>query len=146
MITRGQRAAEAANFATLRLERPARLRGPGGSGCSTHTAGADTLFRGRPGRPINSWTWTTLSNQTWKVSLAVTYQTGPGKTKNRHPVTRSHAFRNPPGIRLVEMVIALVLLAIVDSPLRVFLTNIRAFQVPDPAGGPCSRTCAGPPP
>jgi prepilin-type N-terminal cleavage/methylation domain-containing protein len=81
MITRGQRAAEAANFATLRLERLRASGGPGGAGCSTHTSGADTLFRGTAVTAINSWTWTTLSNQTWKIALAVTYQTGPGTTR-----------------------------------------------------------------
>jgi prepilin-type N-terminal cleavage/methylation domain-containing protein len=87
MIARGQRAAEAASFAAHRLERLRSSGGPGGSGCSTHTAGADTLYRGTVPTAVASWTWSSLSNQTWKVSLAVTYQTGPGTTRTDSLVT-----------------------------------------------------------
>ena len=87
MIRRGQSAAEASNFAAHRLERLRSSGGPGGSGCSTHTAGSDTLYRGAKWTAINSWTWISLSNQTWKVTLTVTYVTSPGKTRSETLVT-----------------------------------------------------------
>jgi len=87
MIGRGQRAAEAATFATHRLERLRSSGGPGGSGCSTHAGGADTLYRGTVATAIASWTWTGLPNQTWQVSLSVTYMTAPGHTRTETMVT-----------------------------------------------------------
>ena len=87
MIGRGERAAEATTFATHRLERLRSSGGPGGSGCSTHASGADTLYRGAVATAIASWTWTSLPNQTWKVSLSVTYTTAPGNTRTETLVT-----------------------------------------------------------
>jgi prepilin-type N-terminal cleavage/methylation domain-containing protein len=87
MIGRGQRAGAAANFAAQRLERLRTSGGPGGSGCATHTAGADTLWRGSNWTAINSWTWTGLSSQTWRVTLSVTYRTSPGQTSTQTLVT-----------------------------------------------------------
>jgi prepilin-type N-terminal cleavage/methylation domain-containing protein len=87
MIRQGQRAAEASNFAAHRLERLRTSGGPGGSGCSTHTNGADTLYRGAAWTAINTWTWTSLSNQTWQVSLSVRYMTSPGRTRTETLVT-----------------------------------------------------------
>jgi prepilin-type N-terminal cleavage/methylation domain-containing protein len=87
MIARGQRSAEAANFAAQRLERLRASGGPGGLGCSTHTSGADTLYVGGSWEAINTWTWTSLSNRTWLVSLSVTYKTDRGKTRTEAFVT-----------------------------------------------------------
>jgi hypothetical protein len=87
MIARGQRSAVAANFAAQRLERLRSSGTPNSVGCLTHTNGADTLYRGGSWAAINSWTWTSLGNSGWKVSLAVTYKTSLGKTRTDNLVT-----------------------------------------------------------
>jgi Tfp pilus assembly protein PilV len=81
MISRGQRSALAANFAAQRLERLGATGAPNSIGCLTHTSGADTLFRGGTWAAINTWSWTNLGNDGWRVSLTVTYKTGPGTAR-----------------------------------------------------------------
>ncbi len=81
MVSRGQRSAIAANFAAQRLERLGAGGAPNSVGCLTHTSGVDTLFRGGAWTAINSWSWTDLGNDGWKVSLTVTYKTGPGTAR-----------------------------------------------------------------
>jgi type IV pilus modification protein PilV len=75
MVGRGQRSANAANFAMQRIE---RLRA---NACAARSAGSDTLYRSGNWVAINSWTWTSLSNSGWKIALALTYKTAPGKTR-----------------------------------------------------------------
>jgi type IV pilus assembly protein PilV len=87
MIARGQRSAVAANFAAQRLERLRASGGPNSLGCTTHTNGADTLYRGGSWAAINNWTWTNAGNSGWQVSLAVTYKTSPGKTRTDNLAT-----------------------------------------------------------
>jgi prepilin-type N-terminal cleavage/methylation domain-containing protein len=87
MIARGQRSAVAMNFATQRLERLRASGTPASVGCLTHTNGADTLFRGGRWVAINTWTWTDLGNDGWKIALAVTYRTARGATRTDNLVT-----------------------------------------------------------
>jgi prepilin-type N-terminal cleavage/methylation domain-containing protein len=80
-IARGQRSAVATNFAVQRLERLAGTGAPNSFGCVTHTSGVDTLFRSGTWVAIDSWSWTDLGSNRWKVSLTVTYKTAPGSTR-----------------------------------------------------------------
>jgi prepilin-type N-terminal cleavage/methylation domain-containing protein len=81
MVAQGQRSAVASTFAAQRLEQLGANGAPNSVGCVTHTNGVDTLFRGGSWAAINSWSWTNLGNEGWKVSLTVTYKTAAGKTR-----------------------------------------------------------------
>lgn len=73
MIARGQRSANAANFAGNRLE---LLRV---TGCKTQTAGKDTLFtQSRTPAAINSWVFTDATNRHWTIVDTLRYQTSKG--------------------------------------------------------------------
>jgi prepilin-type N-terminal cleavage/methylation domain-containing protein len=73
MIARGQRSANAANFASKRLE---LLRV---TGCTAQTAGKDTLYT-QSGTAIatNSWVFTNSANSHWAVVDTLRYQTSKG--------------------------------------------------------------------
>lgn len=75
MIAAGQRSAVAATFASQRLE---RLRA---SGCTSQTAGADTLKRGTTWVAINNWSFTNPGNSTWRVLLTSQYKTIKNQTR-----------------------------------------------------------------
>lgn len=75
MISRGQRSAMAAIFATQRLE---QLRA---NACNTRVAGSDTLYRGGSWAAINAWTFADAGNSTWRISLTSTYKSQVAKTR-----------------------------------------------------------------
>ena len=75
MIARGQRTAVAAQFAAQRFE---RLRV---TGCANRVAGADTLKRGSNWVAINSWSFTDIGNQTYRILLTNKYKTQQNKTR-----------------------------------------------------------------
>lgn len=73
MIARGQRSANAANFASKRLE---QLRV---TGCKTQTAGKDTLYtQSGTVAATNSWVFTNATNSHWTIVDTVKYQTSKG--------------------------------------------------------------------
>lgn len=73
MIARGQRSANAATFATRRIE---ILRA---TGCRSQAAGKDTL-KAQSGTvvAINSWGFTSPSANHWSIVDTVNYQTAKG--------------------------------------------------------------------
>ena len=81
MIGRGQRSAVASNFSVQRLE---RLRA---NACLVRANGADTLSRSGNWLAINSWTWSSLGSQGWKVTLTATYKTSQGQTRTENMET-----------------------------------------------------------
>jgi prepilin-type N-terminal cleavage/methylation domain-containing protein len=73
MIARGQRSANAANFASKRLE---QLRV---TGCKTQTAGKDTLFtQSGTAAATNSWVFTDATNRHWTIVDTLKYLTSKG--------------------------------------------------------------------
>ena len=76
MIARGQRSANAATFASKRLE---LLRV---TGCRAQTAGKDTLFLGQSlsgtVAATNSWVFTNATNSHWTIVDTLKYQTSKG--------------------------------------------------------------------
>jgi Tfp pilus assembly protein PilV len=77
MIARGQRTALAAEFAAQRFE---RLRV---SGCASQVAGADTLKRGSAWVAINTWTFTDIGNNTFRIVVTNQYKTQQNKIKTQ---------------------------------------------------------------
>jgi Tfp pilus assembly protein PilV len=77
MIARGQRTAVAAEFAAQRFE---RLRV---SGCANQAGGVDTLKRGSAWVSINTWTFTDIGNQTWRIVVSSQYKTQQNKIKTQ---------------------------------------------------------------
>jgi Tfp pilus assembly protein PilV len=77
MIARGQRTAVAAEFAAQRVE---RLRV---SGCANQAGGVDTLKRGSAWVSINTWTFTDIGNQTWRIVVSSQYKTQQNKIKTQ---------------------------------------------------------------
>jgi len=73
MIARGQRSANAANFASKRLE---QLRV---TGCRSQAAGKDTLYT-QTGAPAatNSWVFTNATNSHWTIVDTLRYPTQKG--------------------------------------------------------------------
>jgi prepilin-type N-terminal cleavage/methylation domain-containing protein len=73
MIARGQRSANAANFANKRLE---LLRV---TGCKSQTGGRDTLYT-QTGAPIatNAWVFTNATNSHWTIVDTLKYVTSKG--------------------------------------------------------------------
>lgn len=73
MIARGQRSANAANFASKRLE---LLRV---TGCKSQAAGRDTLYA-QSGMAVatNSWAFANATNSHWRIVDTVKYQTSKG--------------------------------------------------------------------
>jgi len=65
MIGRGQRSAAAAGFAQRRLE---RLR-PGACLSALRVAGTDTLLRGAGWVAINTWSWTDMGNNVYRIKI-----------------------------------------------------------------------------
>ena len=73
MIARGQRSANAANFASQRLE---QLRV---TGCKSQAAGKDTLYtQSGTVAATNSWVFTNAANSHWTIVDTVKYQTSKG--------------------------------------------------------------------
>jgi prepilin-type N-terminal cleavage/methylation domain-containing protein len=73
MIGRGQRSANAATFASKRLE---LLRV---TGCRSQAAGKDTLYtQTGTAVAINSWGFTNATNSHWAIVDTVKYQTSQG--------------------------------------------------------------------
>jgi prepilin-type N-terminal cleavage/methylation domain-containing protein len=71
MLTRGHNAEIAAGFGARRLD---LLRI---TACTSQAAGADTLFRGGPAwAAVNSWTFTSATNNTWQIRIATSYRSG----------------------------------------------------------------------
>jgi Tfp pilus assembly protein PilV len=77
MIARGQRTAVAAEFAAQRFE---RLRV---TGCANQAGGVDTLMRGSAWVSINTWTFTDIGNQTWRIVVSSQYKTQQNKIKTQ---------------------------------------------------------------
>ena len=73
MIARGQRSANAANFASKRLE---LLRV---TGCRSQAAGKDTLYtQSGTAQATNSWVFTNATNSHWTIVDTLKYQTSKG--------------------------------------------------------------------
>jgi prepilin-type N-terminal cleavage/methylation domain-containing protein len=73
MIARGQRSANAATFASKRLE---LLRV---TGCRSQAAGKDTLYtQSGTAAAINSWGFTDATNRHWTIVDTLKYQTSKG--------------------------------------------------------------------
>ena len=73
MIASGQRSANAANFASQRLE---QLRV---TGCKSQAAGKDTLYtQSGTVAATNSWFFTNATNSHWTIVDTVKYQTSKG--------------------------------------------------------------------
>lgn len=73
MIARGQRSANAATFASKRLE---QLRV---TGCRSQAAGKDTLYtQSGTVAAINSWAFTDATNKHWTIVDTLKYQTSKG--------------------------------------------------------------------
>jgi prepilin-type N-terminal cleavage/methylation domain-containing protein len=77
MIARGQRTAVAAQFAAQRFE---RLRV---TGCANRVAGADTLKRGSNWVSINTWAFTDIGNQTFRIVLTNQFKTQQNKIRTQ---------------------------------------------------------------
>jgi Tfp pilus assembly protein PilV len=82
MIQRGQRSADAAAFASRRLE---RLR-PAACIDAQRVNGADTLYRGSSWVAFNTWTFGANvapagSNPSYRLKIVSTYKTSQNKTR-----------------------------------------------------------------
>ncbi|HEV8265219.1 MAG TPA: prepilin-type N-terminal cleavage/methylation domain-containing protein [Gemmatimonadales bacterium] len=77
MIARGQRSAEAAAFAARRLE---RLR-PAACITAQRVAGSDTLYRGSTWVAINTWTFTDIGNNSYRLRIVTTAKTVQNRTR-----------------------------------------------------------------
>jgi len=75
MIARGQRSSDASMFAERRLE---RLR-PRACIAASRTAGSDTLFRGSNWEAFNTWSFTDIGNNNYRVKIVTVSKT----VKNR---------------------------------------------------------------
>jgi len=71
MIARGQRSANAAAFAARRLE---RLR-PAACITAQRVAGSDTLYRGSTWVAINTWAFTDMGNNNYRLKIRTTSKT-----------------------------------------------------------------------
>jgi len=71
MIARGQRSANAAAFAARRLE---RLR-PAACITAQRIAGTDTLFRGTTWVAINTWAFTDMGSNNYRLKIRTTSKT-----------------------------------------------------------------------
>jgi prepilin-type N-terminal cleavage/methylation domain-containing protein len=78
MIGRGQRSAEASAFAAQRRE---RMRV---AACvqANRVNGTDTLYRGSTWTAFNTWTYTDLGNQNYRLKVVSTYKTIKNKTRS----------------------------------------------------------------
>jgi len=75
MIGRGQRSAVAATFATQQME---QLRA---GGCLARNDGTASLNRGSTLAAQTTWTWTTVTATTYRLSLVTRYPTVQYKTR-----------------------------------------------------------------
>ena len=75
MIARGQRSAVAAAFGSRRLE---RMRA-GACIAAQRVDGQDTLYRGSTWVAVNTWTFTTVGDQNYRLKVVTLYRT----TQNR---------------------------------------------------------------
>ena len=71
MIARGQRSANASAFAARRLE---RLR-PAACITAQRVGGSDTLYRGSAWVAINTWTFTDVGSNTYRLKIRTTSRT-----------------------------------------------------------------------
>jgi Tfp pilus assembly protein PilV len=78
MIARGQRSAEASTFASRRLE---RMRV---AACidAQRVNGSETMSRGSTVVSTNTWTFTDLGNQNYRLKVKSTYTTTQNKTRS----------------------------------------------------------------
>lgn len=78
MIARGQRSAEASTFAARRLE---RMRV---AACidAQRVNGSETLSRGSTVVSTNTWTFTDLGNQNYRLKVTSTYKTTQNKMRS----------------------------------------------------------------
>jgi len=75
MIGQGQRSAVAATFATQQAE---QLRA---GGCLARTDGSASLNRGSAVAAQTTWTWTTVTATTYRLTLATRYPTVQNRTR-----------------------------------------------------------------
>jgi len=77
MIARGQRSADAAAFASRRLE---RLR-PATCIAAQRVSGSDTLYRGSTWVAINTWTFTDAGDNNFRLKVVTTARTIQNRTR-----------------------------------------------------------------
>jgi prepilin-type N-terminal cleavage/methylation domain-containing protein len=77
MIARGQRSANAAAFASRRLE---RLR-PAACITAQRVGGSDTLYRGSTWVAVNTWTFADAGNNNYRLSILTTSKTIKNRTR-----------------------------------------------------------------
>jgi len=71
MISRGQRSATAASFASRRLE----IMRSGACNAAQRVNGQDTLYRGSTWVAINTWTFGDAGNQNYRLKVVSLYRT-----------------------------------------------------------------------